>query len=167
MGGSDLVRFRFRAAVLVGDLVLFEEFSHFLGHYISIILNGDERDFFSRLGCFLRRRLVDFFRLFGHNELVYTSRGWGCRLIQRLPATISLGTLVYSLGRSQSNRRPARTTWLVNRGLPPGDCTPCRKSLSTVAVHRAAFSDRIPCRYGPGRCKSTSYRCPASLRLAP
>ena len=54
--------------MLVGDLVFFEELSHFLGHYISIILNGDERDFFSRLGCFLRRRLVGLFRLFSHNN---------------------------------------------------------------------------------------------------
>ena len=52
----------------MGDLVFFEELSHFLSHHISIILNGDERDFFSRLGCFLRRRLIGLFWLFGHND---------------------------------------------------------------------------------------------------
>lgn len=65
---GSLIRLRFRAAVLVGDLVFLEQICHFLGHHRIIVLNGDERDFFSRLGCFIRRRLVGLFRLFGHNN---------------------------------------------------------------------------------------------------
>ena len=63
-----LIRFRLRTAVLVGDLVLFEELGHFFSHDICIILNGDERDFFPNLRCFLRRRLVGLFRLISHSN---------------------------------------------------------------------------------------------------
>lgn len=52
--------------MLVGNLVFFEELSHFLGHHISIILNGDERDLFSRLGIFVWRGLVRLFWIVNH-----------------------------------------------------------------------------------------------------
>jgi len=32
------------------DSVFIEQFGHFLGDHVTIVLNGDERDFFSRLG---------------------------------------------------------------------------------------------------------------------
>lgn len=42
-----LVRFRFRAAVLVGNFIFLEQLSHFLGHHLVVILNGDQGDLFS------------------------------------------------------------------------------------------------------------------------
>lgn len=60
--------------MLVGDLIFFEELRHFFRHYISIILNGDERDFFSRLGLFVRRGLVRLFGLVSHKLSIHQQR---------------------------------------------------------------------------------------------
>ena len=66
MISEKLVRFRFGAAVLVGDLVFFEQLGHFLGHHIAIILNGDQGDFFSFLGFLFWRRGIRLFWILSH-----------------------------------------------------------------------------------------------------
>jgi hypothetical protein len=66
-----LIRFRFRAAVLVGDLVFLEQIRHFLGHHGIIILNSDEGDFFSHLRLFFRRRLVWLFLTIAHSFSIH------------------------------------------------------------------------------------------------
>jgi hypothetical protein len=50
--GSEgwLIRFRFRRAVLVAHLVLFEQFFHLFGDHVAIVRDRDERDFFASLG---------------------------------------------------------------------------------------------------------------------
>ena len=45
-----LVCFGLRATVLMRDSVFIEHFSHFFGDHVTIVLNGNERDFFSHLG---------------------------------------------------------------------------------------------------------------------
>ena len=60
---NRLVRFRFGAAVLVRDLVFFEEIRHFLSHDGIIVLNGKHRDFFSHFGFVFRREVWLFWRV--------------------------------------------------------------------------------------------------------
>lgn len=52
--------------MLVGNLVFFEQLGHFFGHHRIIILNGDEGDFFSRLGRLYWRGLIGLFGWFTH-----------------------------------------------------------------------------------------------------
>ena len=47
---NRLIRFRFRAAVLVRNLIFFEEIRHFFGHDGIVILNGKHRELPSHLG---------------------------------------------------------------------------------------------------------------------
>lgn len=61
-----LIRFRFRATVLVGHLVFFEQVGHFFSHYRIIILNGEHRNFFSRLGLLFRRGGLRLFWMISH-----------------------------------------------------------------------------------------------------
>lgn len=46
----DLVSLRLRTAVLVGHLVLFEQFGHFLLDRFLIVGSGDDREFFASFG---------------------------------------------------------------------------------------------------------------------
>lgn len=69
LGG--LVRFRLRAAVLVGHLVFLEQIRHFLGHHRIIILNSDEGDFFSHFRLFFRQRLVWLFWIVTHTSSIH------------------------------------------------------------------------------------------------
>ena len=48
--GLELIRFRLRTPVLVADPVFVEHLVHLLGDHIAIVLNGNERNFFSDLG---------------------------------------------------------------------------------------------------------------------
>ncbi len=57
--------------MLVRDLVFLEQLGHFFGDYITIILNGDEGDFFSHLGFFFRRGLVGLFWCFTHRISIH------------------------------------------------------------------------------------------------
>lgn len=59
--------------MLVGDLIFFEQLGHFFGHDITIILNGDQRDFFSLLGFLFRRGEVRLFWVVSH-RIQYTPR---------------------------------------------------------------------------------------------
>ncbi len=63
---GDLIRFRFRTAVLVGDLVFFEQIRHFFGHHCIIILNGDQWDFFSLFGLLFWQGKVRLFWMVSH-----------------------------------------------------------------------------------------------------
>ncbi len=68
---QPLIRFRLRRSVLVGNLVFLEQLGHFFGDHITIILNGDEGDFFSHRGFFVRRRLFRLFWLVGHEMSIH------------------------------------------------------------------------------------------------
>lgn len=60
--------------MLVGDLIFFEEVRHFLGHHGTIILDGDQREFFSHLGLLFKRHVVSLFRLVGHSFSIHQWR---------------------------------------------------------------------------------------------
>ena len=47
---QPLVGFWFSAAVLVRNSIFIEQCGHFLGDHVTVVLNGDEWDFFSHLG---------------------------------------------------------------------------------------------------------------------
>lgn len=57
--------------MLVGHLIFFEHLRHFFGHHIPIILNGDEGNFFSRLGFFFLRRLIRLFLVVAHSISIH------------------------------------------------------------------------------------------------
>lgn len=48
--GLKLIRFGFGTAVLMADSVFVEHLGHLFGDHVTIVLNGNERDFFSHLG---------------------------------------------------------------------------------------------------------------------
>ena len=73
---EKLVCFRFRTAVLVGDLVFLEQVGHFFGDHVIIILNSDERDFFSRLGFIFRRRRIWLFWIVTHSFSIHQGMLW-------------------------------------------------------------------------------------------
>ena len=50
---QPLIGFGFGTAVLMADSVFVEHFGHFFGDHVTIVLNGNERDFFSWLGHWL------------------------------------------------------------------------------------------------------------------
>ena len=75
-----LVCFGLRATVLMRDSVFIEHFRHFLGDHVTIVLNGNERDFFSHLGHGLwSGRLGDLvggiFWGFTHGESIHQAEG--------------------------------------------------------------------------------------------
>ncbi|MBX3320450.1 MAG: hypothetical protein KF890_11275, partial [Nitrospira sp.] len=83
----------------MGDLVFFEQLRHFFCHHSIIILNGDEGNFFSRLGLFLRRGLVGLFGLLTHSDqytpekarTVALFKGFQRRFLRKLPLAVLAG----------------------------------------------------------------------------
>jgi hypothetical protein len=65
--------------MLVADSVFVEHLGHFLGDHVTIVLNGHERDFFSRLGLGLRSRsfggLGGSFWCLSHGESIHQAKG--------------------------------------------------------------------------------------------
>lgn len=69
-----LVRFRFRAAVFVGDFVFLEHLGHFLGDHVAIVRNGDDGELFSQLGFLCGRRLIWLFGCVSHDVSIHWYR---------------------------------------------------------------------------------------------
>lgn len=59
--------------MLVGHLIFFEQLCHFFGHHITIILNGNQGNFFSSRKFLFRGGEVGWFRILTHKGSVYTS----------------------------------------------------------------------------------------------
>lgn len=79
--------------MLVGNLIFLEQIRHFFGHHRIIVLNGDEGDFFSRLGRLHRRGLFGLFRCVTHSISIHQQslglldlfEGFQRRFLRKLP----------------------------------------------------------------------------------
>jgi len=65
------VRFRFRAAVFMGDFVFLEHLRHFLGDHVAIVGDRDDGELFSHLGFRCRRRLIGLFWCVSHDVSIH------------------------------------------------------------------------------------------------